>query len=40
MFSRRRLLFVEDTIGHVSLDDWNLGNTVYGSRPLSDSTSQ
>jgi hypothetical protein len=34
MFSRRRLLLVEDTIGHISLDDWNMGNSVYGSQGM------
>jgi hypothetical protein len=40
MLGRRRMVFIEDAIGHISVDDWNLGNTVYGSHRLSDLTSQ
>jgi hypothetical protein len=40
MFGRRRMLLVEDTIGHISLDDWNLDNTIYESHRLSDLAGQ
>jgi hypothetical protein len=34
------MVYIEDTIGQFPMDDWNLGNTTYGSHRLSELTSQ
>jgi hypothetical protein len=36
MLGRRRMVLIEDTIGQFPMEDWNLGNNIYGSHRLSD----
>jgi hypothetical protein len=38
MLGRRRMVLIEDTIGHFPMNDWSYANDNYGSHRLSGST--